>query len=859
MKFLNIKIGSRLGLGFGFVLLVTVGFGLFATFGIKQMWQITDSLYQHTLQVSKAVRQIQIDITAMHRSMKDVPLAKNITQVYEARHTVEELEKNVYASFDIVFEKFLGNMDDAHNAYEAFNEWKPIREEVIQLQLMGKTTEAAAITKGKSANHVELLNRKIKKMVDFANSKGYSLYVEAETVKNNTIRNSQILLAIIVVLGIIIALTITHSIIKPLSVMKDVSEQITMGNLSARNQIDTGEEIGVLARSVNNLADAVESRSKIQKNVVEISETMIDVKVLEDFSPRLVRKLLEISEANIGVMYVLNKEKSEYECVFSIGADSDFYKPISATNPEGLIGNTLSRKEIFYLNNIPKDTSFIYKTTAGNAKPRSIITIPVMVDNQAVALISLVSIFEFSDETKEFIKLSWRGINTTYSNLKANEKTYKLAAQLVKINQKLEIQTEELQEQSAELQKQAQKLQEQNIVLEEQRANLESANKMKSEFLSNMGHELRTPLNSIMALSNVLIMQTKDILDDEENNYLKIIERNGKRLLSLINDILDLSKLEAGRMEVFPVSISVSNLLDIVMENMEPLCKQKNLSIKVEVADNLPMIESDESKLHQVLTNIVGNAIKFTHEGGINIKAKYDTRNVYIDVKDTGIGLSKEIIPTIFDEFKQVDGSSSRKYEGTGLGLAIAKKIIDILGGSIDVDSKLGKGAVFTITIPIKWFKGIITEPPFPIKKDLIISDEGKSADEQIAHSTQKRLLIVEDDEDTVVQLRAVLKKENYIIDVAYNGQEALNYLQTNIPDGIIQDLVMPGIDGIELIQKIRSMEKTRSIPILILTASDLTKEDLAKLSSNKVQQLIQKGNVDIYDILDKVKHMLES
>lgn len=238
--------------------------------------------------------------------------------------------------------------------------------------------------------------------------------------------------------------------------------------------------------------------------------------------------------------------------------------------------------------------------------------------------------------------------------------------------------------------------------MEKKNIETQEASRLKSEFLSNMSHELRTPLNSIMALSHVLIKQTKEKLNDDENNYLKIVERNGKRLLLLINDILDLSKIEAGKMEIIPEYISISSLLQIVRGNMLALAEEKGLTLTLSVTNDLPKVETDELRLHQVLTNIVGNAVKFTGKGAVELKANSDSENIYIEVKDTGIGISKEELPHIFDEFRQAQGTSTRQHEGTGLGLAIANKLIRLLGGEIKVKSELGRGSVFTILIPIK-------------------------------------------------------------------------------------------------------------------------------------------------------------
>lgn len=1096
------KIGYKLAFGFGLILFISTVIGIVANNNINKMWRITENMYQHPLVVSKAVRDIRTNIVAIHRSMKDVALALDDVELLTARAKVDELEQQVFQSFEIVYEQFLGDVSDVQTAHDVFVNWKPIREEVILLRLEGKKDEAAVITKGKGADHVAKMNQQIQALIDFANVKGDSFYEEAQSIKDRTIRNSMILLIGILFLGVMLALVITFSITQPITSILAMSKRLTKGDLSERNSITTSEETGILAQSINKLADAIESRIEIQKGVTVISETMIAQSTMLDFGSELLKQLMEITVANMSTFYILNEATSEYEHFASFGANKELLKPFSLENPEGELGNAISTKNIYYLREISEDTIFKYRTTAGEIIPKEIITIPLVIENSVVALISLVSIQKFSKECYDILKSSWTNINTSYSNLVAGERTTILADYLASINQQLEAQTEELQDQAEELQDQAEELQrtseelqEQNTELEAQRNQVESANKLKSEFLSNMSHELRTPLNSIMALSRVLMMQTKDKLDEDEYKYLEIVERNGKKLLLLINDILDLSKIEAGKMEILPGFISLGTLLQMIKENLQTLTEEKGLAFTLSVPDNLPKIETDESKLYQILTNIIGNAVKFTEKGKVDVSVKHDSKNVYIEIKDTGIGISKEMIPHIYDEFRQVDGTTSRPYEGTGLGLAIANKIIKILGGNISVKSVLGKGTVFSIAFPILWYEVILKPQTVSFKKMsqsvkktiLVVDDDpkmiksiseylheagykvistsaGKKAlklaekhqpvaitldiimpdmdgwevlqklknnpktknipviivsvsedrdtgfalgaigyvnkpiDKKILLSeiytlhrspgsvmivddnkfelnhisgileaqkietvlatggdecikllenkipdilildlmmpgmngfevlekirkqpetknlpvivvtakdltkgdkeiltgnvssvvaksdstpqdlfkaikkilfeleksqktgiSENRILIVEDNPESIVQIKGVLENKNFKVDVAGGGQEALDYIQHTVPAGIILDLMMPDINGFEVLEKLRSTKRTKNIPVLILTAKDLTKDDFSKLSANNVQHLIHKGDVDIKGLLNKVKLMLEN
>jgi len=679
-----------------------------------------------------------------------------------------------------------------------------------------------------------------------------------------------------ILLGIVIMILISRDIMRkiggePTDIL-EITKNIATGELDIELEDEKRTATGVYAAVISMLEsfkvnrNVIESSLKVMEGITSISETMIGQYSMQEFGSELLKLLMRVTGANMSTFYILNEDTSEYEHFTSVGANKELLISFNLENPEGEVGNAISQKNIYYLRNIPEDTIFKYRTFAGEVIPKEIITIPILVENSVVALISLVGIQQFSNECYDILKNSWTNINTSYSNLIASERTTILAEYLSSTNQQLEAQTEELQEQAEELQDQAEELQrsseelqEQNIELEAQRKQVEEANKMKSDFLSNMSHELRTPLNSILGLTRVLVIRAKDKLNDKENDYLEIIERNGKRLLSLINDILDLSKIEAGKIDILLGFISVGNLLQTIKENTHTLSAQKGLALTLSVPDNLPKIETDEKRLYQVLLNIIGNAVKFTEKGSVDISVENDSRNVLIKIKDSGIGISQEVIPYIFDEFRQADGSTSRQYEGTGLGLAIANKMMKILGGVITVKSKLGHGSVFTITVPVKWHGDIHSNGDSGVEtlKAQPSHNINPTDKKVVKNNSETRILIVEDNAEAIVQVEAVLENQGYKIDAASGGQEALDYIQHTIPDGIILDLMMPDIDGFEVLEKIRSTEKTKNIPVLVLTAKDLSREDLSKLSANNIQQLIHKGDVDIDGLLFKVKLML--
>ncbi|MCP4682275.1 MAG: response regulator, partial [Desulfobacterales bacterium] len=263
-----------------------------------------------------------------------------------------------------------------------------------------------------------------------------------------------------------------------------------------------------------------------------------------------------------------------------------------------------------------------------------------------------------------------------------------------------------------------------------------------------------------------------------------IIERNGKQLLLLINDILDLSKIESGRMDVSPKLFSPKASIETIMESLEPLAEDKGIEIIQKVPADLPDIESDESRVHQIFQNLIGNAIKFTEKGSVTVSASSDGQKVYIKVQDTGIGISERDQSDIFEEFRQVDGSSSRPFEGTGLGLTISHKAVKMLGGDISVESALGKGTTFTVSLPIKW-KGLTR-----VYEPRVVTQPVKITPER------KTILIVDDEPNVVMMISRYLTGEGYNTITATSGEEALKLAETHHPFAITLDVIMPDMDG---------------------------------------------------------------
>ncbi|MDA3823309.1 MAG: response regulator, partial [Bacteroidales bacterium] len=391
--------------------------------------------------------------------------------------------------------------------------------------------------------------------------------------------------------------------------------------------------------------------------------------------------------------------------------------------------------------------------------------------------------------------------------------------------------------------------------LEIQKIQLGEASKLKTNFLSNMSHELRTPLNSVIALSGVLNRHLASKIPEEEYSYIEIIERNGKHLLKLINDILDISRIEAGSEEVEITKFNTNNLIAELVTMIRPQAQETNIELLHKEDGTELFITSDANKCQHILQNLISNAVKFTDKGKVEVTAVLSKKNILITVSETGIGISESHIPHIFDEFRQADGSTSRRFGGTGLGLAIAKKYANLLGGNLSVKSTNGKGSEFTLILPVHYSgENQISKAETNGRFSLSTI---KAPHKPTTASSIGTILIVDDSEPSIIQMKDFLEESGYNILDAHDGEKALEIIAQTIPDAMVLDLMMPNIDGFEVLKTLRDNESTANVPVLILTAKHITKEELQFLKRNNIHQLIQKGDVNRSELMNAVATML--
>jgi len=342
----------------------------------------------------------------------------------------------------------------------------------------------------------------------------------------------------------------------------------------------------------------------------------------------------------------------------------------------------------------------------------------------------------------------------------------------------------------------------------------EEANQAKSVFLANMSHELRTPMNAIIGFSEILTERLNDRIEPKYLGFLKSILTSGQHLLAIINDILDLSKVEAGKMELFPETFNVRGAIDSVCQVMKGTSSRKSVSFDIDVAEDVTLLETDHAKFKQILYNLLSNAVKFSTSGSlVTIRARRvppaagSPESVAISVIDRGIGIAPEHLQVIFDEFTQVDTTVSRQHGGTGLGLSLVKKFVELQKGRIEVQSKPGEGSTFTFTLP-RYFQGATIPSP-------IVNPDGSVI------PPGDRILVVEDDDQAFDALSTYLQSAGYVPVRARTGEEALRLAQTMQPLAVTLDLVLPGMEGLEVLKTLKNEEKTSPLPVIIVSMLD--------------------------------------
>jgi len=685
-------------------------------------------------------------------------------------------------------------------------------------------------------------------------------------------------------------------------------------------------------------------QSKLKAQIADIAELTQGATQLGPLADKIISTLASMTGSGHGVFYIselirdVYKEAdvdSQRQSLVLLGSYA-FKQRKNITSKiaigEGLVGQCAKEKKPILLTQAPSDYIQI-NSALGEKPPLNILVEPIVFEDKLMGVVELASFNEYTALHQEMIHEVMLTLGVVINSIQNQEMTQNLLREtqeqaqelqtqqeelkstnenLIEQTQLLKVSEEELKQQSEELRVSNDELAQKQVSLQKQKDEIETsqkeltvkakeltlASKYKSEFLANMSHELRTPLNSLLLLSKGLADNRKGNLNESEMEDAKIIHDGGHSLLSLINDILDLSKVEAGKLSVHIEELNINTLVNNLQKMFNPVASNRLLEFNIELADGVPKtIISDRQRVEQILRNLLSNAMKFTEQGSVTLSialAKADTRFVHSDLSveraiglsiiDTGIGIPSYKIQEIFEAFQQEDGSTSRKFGGTGLGLTIARELTRLLGGEIQLQSKQGEGSCFTLYLPYELTQSSLdenynesasaseAEKIIPVKEnkmqDVILKTDEKSVaqysaqfisdDRDNIQPEDKSILIIDDDEIFAKILRDYAMEHGYKCLVAGDGRSGVYLAQQYQPKGIILDLKLPDIGGIQVLEQLKFSLRTRHIPVEIISGHSKDKTQI--LQKGAIGLLIKPVSENqLQDVLAKISDISRS
>ncbi|MDF2188172.1 response regulator [Paraflavitalea sp. CAU 1676] len=708
-------------------------------------------------------------------------------------------------------------------------------------------------------------------------------------------------------------------ITRRIGIIQEVANKISAGDYTIRVQDEGADGLGNLSVSLNKMASSLDysfntlaDKEWLQTGIASLSEKMLGENELPVMSAQVLAYIANYTHSQVGALYVAEDNSSlRFVKGFALGQHQT--KSRFAFG-EGLPGRAAESAAIIHLTEVPPNLLTITHAT-GAISPLQIIAFPLFHERRIMGVIELASIKPYTANEIAFLEAAGHNIGTAVNGIENRRRLQELLEEtqsqseelqaqhneMENVNSELEAQTERLQASEEELKVQQEELMEANGELEERARQLEEKNQLvfernleiqrkaeeleqstryKSEFLANMSHELRTPLNSILLLSRLMSENNETNRSNEQIEYAKVIQSSGQGLLSLIDEILDLSRIEAGKMELHYGDVAVQDMVQGMIALFDPIAKEKGITFKAQIGSEVPgIIETDRLRLEQILKNLIANALKFTSKGYVQLSITMPASNdhrVMFTVKDTGIGISRDKQQVIFEAFQQADGSTRRKYGGTGLGLSISRELARLLGGEILLESEPGQGSSFSLCIPAS--KAIATyvrtseaveavevtpvplaaAAPAPELRQRYLSEvipDNVPDDRLTIGHRDKVILIVEDDTNFAKSLLEYTRAKGYKGVVCVRGDEALPLTLEYMPVGILLDIQLPVKDGWEIMEELKNNIATRHIPVHMMSAYDGKYKSLSKGAVDFINKPV--AFEQMQDIFSRIEYML--
>lgn len=647
---------------------------------------------------------------------------------------------------------------------------------------------------------------------------------------------------------------------------------VFLAYIGRRDLINLSESYKKNFESYIKTAERLERQAWLRNGQTELAEQVLGRLTLNMLGRNILQFCAQYLGSVVGAVYV-REDHGGLKRVASYGLSNEQESRDQVIhNDEGLVGQAAQQDQLIRLDNVPQDYFLKVSSGLGEGLPRSVLVVPTSDDDRVNGVIELGFLRTLTERDVELFELIADNIGTSIEAARYRQRLQEVLAETQQLNEELQVQQEELKTANEELEEQSQILKESQTNLETQQAELEQTNeelagqrdamdrknkelneaqiqleeraqelqrssKYKSEFLANMSHELRTPLNSSLILAKLLSENSHGNLSGEQVKFAESIYSAGNDLLNLINDILDISKVEAGKLEVLPENTSVARVVEGLRGMFEPLAGDKGLTLKVEVQPGTPpMLYTDSQRLEQILKNLLSNAIKFTEKGQVSLTvAQAPGERIAFIVKDSGIGIAEDQQESIFEAFRQADGTTNRRYGGTGLGLSISRDLATLLGGTISVSSTPGQGSEFTLSMPEQF-----VEPDEPMAPKVAPPARAVSAsavskpvdvapvqiprfadDREKAPFSTRCILVVEDEPNFARILFDLAHELGYNCLVAHGADEGFGLAVEFIPDAILLDMRLPDHSGLTVLQRLKASAPTRHIPVHVISVED--------------------------------------
>ncbi|MES1205982.1 MAG: response regulator, partial [Pseudomonadota bacterium] len=679
----------------------------------------------------------------------------------------------------------------------------------------------------------------------------------------------------------------------------DVATAVTKGDLTQSITVDARGEVAILKDNMNQMIRTLAETTRVNQeqdwlktNLGRFTRMLQGQRDLLTVSDQVLSELAAVVNAQHGSFYM--SDAHEGRVMLKLFASYAYKERKTVASSfglgEGLVGQSARERKRILVTDVPPDYVRI-NSSLGEARPLNIVVVPILFEGEIKGVLELASFRRFTDTQLAFLEQLVESLGIVVATIEATMRTDELLRKSQSMGEELQAQQEELQQTNEELEEKARQLTSQKTEVERKNREVELAkqeleekaeqltltSRYKSQFLANMSHELRTPLNSLLILSRQLVDNREGNLTDRQIEFARTMNQSGVDLLSLINEILDLAKIESGTMAVDVASVAFADLKEYVERSFRHVAEEKGVAFSVEVDEDLAAsITTDDMRLRQVVRNLLSNALKFTEKGSVKLRmfnvatAEWSVDNqtlneakrvVGISVSDTGIGIPKEKQKIIFEAFQQADGGTSRKYGGTGLGLSISREIASLLGGEIHLHSAPGVGSTFTLYLPDIYasrhrtgtFAGPVNRERLGIEAghapaargvgagagagDEVAVDGGRVAmlaaaaglsdDRHAIQPGDRVLLMIEDDESFGRTLLSFARDRGFRGVVASGGAQGLELSRALSPDAITLDLRLPDMDGWVVLDQLKHDSRTRHIPVHVISASDEEKRGL--------------------------------